>query len=93
MNSENPLLIDERGTNRVAVDPGAEIDATDYFDAELGYDYSDKLRFVLGAANVFDEYIDPIGGPNANRLSVDRQLAKSKLGEKNRLDIRPVFRA
>jgi iron complex outermembrane receptor protein len=61
---------DERGTIGAASEPSAEIDATIYFDAEFGYQYTDNLKFSLGAVNIFDSYIDEIGPPNANRLSV-----------------------
>ena len=47
-----------------------EIDATYYVDLELGYQVNDNLRFALGGVNVFDEYVDEIGPPNANRVSV-----------------------
>ena len=67
---------DERGTISAAISPSAQIDATVYLDAELGYDYSENLRFVLGASNIFDEFIDTIGEPNANRLSVGLQYPR-----------------
>ena len=34
------------------------------------------LRFALGAINVFDEFIDEIGPPNSNRLSVGLQYPR-----------------
>lgn len=61
---------DERGTIGAATSPSAKIGATVYFDMELGYQHSDSLRFTLGAANIFDTYVDEVGPPNANRLSV-----------------------
>ena len=61
---------DERGTIGAATNPSAEIDATVYFDAELGFDVNESVRIVAGASNIFDTYIDEIGAPNANRLSV-----------------------
>lgn len=69
---------DERG--RIGgVDGGAPtklLDSTIFFDAELGFDYSESLRFTLGAANVFDEYIDVIDAPYANRLNVGLPYAR-----------------
>lgn len=61
---------DERGTIGAATDPSAEIDATVYFDLEVGVDVTDQVRIVGGASNIFDTYVDEIGPPNANRLSV-----------------------
>ena len=56
---------DERGRIGDPADLSAEIDATIYFDAELGYRVNDNFRVVLGAVNVFDEFIDIIGPPFA----------------------------
>lgn len=56
--------------------PSAEIDATVYFDMELGYQVNDNVRIKLGAVNVFDEFIDDVGPPNANRLSVGLQYPR-----------------
>jgi iron complex outermembrane receptor protein len=61
---------DERGTIGAATDPSAEIDPILYIDVELGYDFNDNLRLTLGATNVFDSFVDTIGPPNSNRLSV-----------------------
>ncbi len=61
---------DERGRIGDAVDPSAKISSTTYFDVEAGWQLNDNWRLVLGAVNVFDEYISEIGPPNANRLSV-----------------------
>lgn len=63
---------DERGTIQANPETGgsAKIDATIYFDMELGYQHSESLRFTLGAANIFDSYVGEIGAPNDNRLSV-----------------------
>jgi len=63
---------DERGTIQSNPENGgsAKIGATIYFDMELGYQHSDSLRFTLGAANIFDTYVDEVGPPNDNRLSV-----------------------
>ena len=67
---------DERG--RIGVGPGesAKIDASHYVDVEFGWDINDNWRAVLGGSNVFDEYVDEIGDPNANRLSVGLQYPR-----------------
>jgi iron complex outermembrane receptor protein len=67
---------DERGRIGAATDPSAEIDSTIYFDLELGYQINEQNRITLGAVNVFDEFIDEIGPPNANRLSVGLQYPR-----------------
>lgn len=67
---------DERGRIGAAVDPSAKIDSTIYVDLELGYQIDDNWRVVLGAVNVFDEFVDEIGPPNANRLSVGLQYPR-----------------
>jgi iron complex outermembrane receptor protein len=67
---------DERGTIGAATDPSAEIDSTIYFDMELGYQINDNNRITLGAINIFDEFIDEIGPPNSNRLSVGLQYPR-----------------
>ena len=60
---------DERGTiagSPDAADPNFitgksyKIGATTYVDMELGYQFNDNWRFVLGGINVFDEFIDEI---------------------------------
>lgn len=67
---------DERGTIGAATDPSAEIGSTIYVDLELGYQINDNFRVALGGTNVFDEFIDEIGAPNANRLSVGLQYPR-----------------
>ena len=67
---------DERGRIGDAVDPSAKIGATYYVDLEAGWQLNDNWRIVLGGVNVFDEYIDEIGPPNANRLSVGLQYPR-----------------
>ena len=61
---------DERGTIGAETSPSAQIDSIVYMDIELGYDVSDNLRLTAGGSNIFDEYVDKIGAPNANRMSV-----------------------
>lgn len=67
---------DERGTIGAATSPSAEIEATVYVDMEVGFDISERARIVAGASNIFDTYIDEIGPPNANRLSVGLQYPR-----------------
>jgi iron complex outermembrane receptor protein len=61
---------DERGTIGAETSPSAQIDSIVYMDIELGYDVTDNLRLTAGGSNIFDEYVDKIGAPNANRMSV-----------------------
>ena len=58
---------DERGT--LGVDK-AKIDEVIFVDIELGWDITENFRVVAGSVNVFDEFIDEIGPPDANRLDV-----------------------
>ena len=61
---------DERGRIGADVEPSAKIGEIMYIDLELGWDVSDNVRIVAGGSNIFDEYVDEVGPPNANRLSV-----------------------
>jgi iron complex outermembrane receptor protein len=61
---------DERGTIGAETSPSAQVDSIVYMDIELGYDVTDNLRLTAGGSNIFDEYVDKIGAPNANRMSV-----------------------
>ena len=67
---------DERGTIGAAVDPSAKIDSTVYVDLELGFQMTDNLRIALGGTNITDEFINEIGAPNSNRLSVGLQYPR-----------------
>lgn len=67
---------DERGRIGAATDPSAQIDSTYYVDLEAGWQFNENWRVVLGGSNIFDEYIDTIGPPNANRLSVGLQYPR-----------------
>ena len=58
---------DERGTIGSASAPSAQIDSIVYMDIELGYDVNENLRVTAGGSNIFDEYVDEITAPNANR--------------------------
>ena len=69
---------DERGRIR-GVDGNAPtklLGSTVFVDAELRFDVSEAMRLAFGATNVFDEYIDVIGPPYANRLSVGLPYAR-----------------
>ena len=61
---------DERGTIDDPDSPSAEIDDIVYIDLELGWDISENVNLTLGGSNVFDEFVDDINAPNANRNSV-----------------------
>ena len=67
---------DERGTINAAVNPSHEIDEIFLVDLELGWDITENWNITLGGANVFDEFVDEIGPPNANRLSVGLQYPR-----------------
>ncbi len=67
---------DERGTIGAAVNPSFEIGATSYIDLEIGYNINENFRLALGAANVFDEFVDEINPPFANRQSVGLQYPR-----------------
>jgi len=67
---------DERGRIGDAVDPSAEIDGLFYVDLEAGWQFNENWRAVLGGSNIFDEFVDDIGPPNANRLSVGLQYPR-----------------
>ena len=67
---------DERGRIGAATDPSAEIDGLFYVDLEAGWQFNENWRAVLGGANIFDEFVDEIGPPNSNRLSVGLQYPR-----------------
>ena len=67
---------DERGRIGDPNDLSAQISSTIYLDIEAGWQLNDNWRVVLGAVNVTDEFIDEIGPPNANRLSVGLQYPR-----------------
>ena len=67
---------DERGTIGAETNPSAEIGATVYFDAELSYQFNDNAVVKLGFVNLFDEYVDEIDEPFANRQSVGLQYPR-----------------
>ncbi|VAV88966.1 TonB-dependent receptor, partial [hydrothermal vent metagenome] len=56
--------------------PSAEIGAIVFFDAELGYNVNEMVRVAVGGSNIFDSFVDTIGPPNANRLSVGLQYPR-----------------
>lgn len=69
---------DERG--RIGgVDGGAptkKLGATTFVDLELSYEINAQAGITLGASNIFDEYVDEIKAPYANRLSVGLPYAR-----------------
>ncbi len=67
---------DERGRIGAASSPSFEISATFYVDVELGYDLNEHIRIALGGINVFDEFVDEINPPFANRQSVGLQYPR-----------------
>jgi len=67
---------DERGTIGAASNPSAEIDATIYVDLELAYQLNENIRVALGGSNIFDEYVQEVDSPNANRQSVGLQYPR-----------------
>jgi len=67
---------DERGTIDDPDAPSAEIDSIVYVDLELGWDVTENVTITAGGSNVFDEFVDKIGEPNANRLSVGLQYPR-----------------
>ena len=50
--------------------PTQKLGSTVFVDLELAYAVSDALRVTLGASNAFDEYVDEVSAPNANRKNV-----------------------
>ena len=56
--------------------PTKRLGATVFVDAELGYAVSDRWRLVLGAANLFDDYVDRVEPPYANRLAAGLVYAR-----------------
>ena len=67
---------DERGRIGAATSPSAEIGATLYVDLELGFQITERLGLAAGAINVFDEFVDEINAPFANRQSVGLQYPR-----------------
>lgn len=70
---------DERGTiNGPLGNRSAEIGSVVYFDAEVGWQVNDAFKVVLGASNIFDEFVDEINndGVFANRQSVGLQYPR-----------------
>lgn len=63
---------DERGTiNDVDVNNrSAKIDSVIFVDINLRYDFHPNMRLTLGGINIFDEYVDEVSAPNANRRDV-----------------------
>ncbi len=69
---------DERGTIDPLIGSGntAEIGSIIYIDAELTYDLTDNISLTAGASNLFDSYVDELGAPYDNRMSVGLQYPR-----------------
>ena len=67
---------DERGRINDPDDLSAQIDPIIYIDLEVAWDITENWNVSLGGANIFDEYVDEIDPPNANRLSVGLQYPR-----------------
>lgn len=67
---------DERGTIGAATNPSAEIGSTIYMDAELSWQVTEDAKVRLGFSNIFDEYVDEVDAPFANRQSVGLQYPR-----------------
>ena len=67
---------DERGTIDAEVQPTAKIDPVVFFDLELNYFATNDLTLTVGAANIFDKFVDEIDEDNANRLNVGLQYPR-----------------
>ncbi|MFT5277285.1 MAG: iron complex outermembrane receptor protein [Glaciecola sp.] len=67
---------DERGTINDPSSPSALVGSVMFFDMEFNYFASEDLTLTAGVSNIFDEYVDEIGEPNANRLSVGLQYPR-----------------
>lgn len=50
--------------------PTQKVGSTVFVDLELGYQLDPCWRLTAGASNAFDEYVDVVGPPNANRQNV-----------------------
>ena len=50
---------DQRGTIDGS-SPSAKLGSVVFVDLELGYNFNDNLRFLVGASNVFDEFVEKI---------------------------------
>ena len=62
---------DERGRIGGVDDspPSRQVGSTVFVDVEFAYDVADSWRLVLGASNLFDDYVDRVLPPYANRVS------------------------
>ncbi|MFT6734225.1 MAG: iron complex outermembrane receptor protein [Polaribacter sp.] len=59
---------DERGS--FSDGTKAPIDSVFYVDAEVAYQVNEEFNMKLGFSNIFDSYVNKIGAPYSNRLSV-----------------------
>lgn len=60
--------IDGRGSHDHPTTPSAKVDDIIYIDMEVNYKVSEELKLTLGAANIFDNYINKLTTNNANYL-------------------------
>ncbi len=67
---------DERGRINDPDSPSAKIDDIIFVDLELGWDVTENITLTAGGSNVFDEFVDEIRAPNANRQSVGLQYPR-----------------
>jgi len=67
---------DERGRINDPDSPSAQIDDIIFVDLELGWDVTENITLTAGGSNVFDEFVDEISAPNANRQSVGLQYPR-----------------
>ncbi|VAV99009.1 TonB-dependent receptor [hydrothermal vent metagenome] len=56
--------------------PTAQIGSVVYLDLEIGYQVTDNFRIKAGGSNILNNFVDRIGPPNANRLSVGLQYPR-----------------
>ncbi len=59
---------DERGS--FSDGTKAKIDSVFYVDAEVAYQVTEEFNMKFGFSNIFDSYINKVGAPFSNRLSV-----------------------
>lgn len=67
---------DERGEINAETSPSKEIGSTIYIDAEVSWQVTDAATLRFGVSNLFDDYVDEIDEPFANRQSVGLQYPR-----------------
>lgn len=68
--------LDERGRIGDPTNLKARVGSTVYVDLDIGIHLNENWRVNIGGVNVTDEFIDEIGPPFANRLSVGLQYPR-----------------